>query len=112
MQVTRAVRGDFRAELAAVPDRPVSRAYVDDDEAADAIRDAVRDKFEKLVVLKPPVDLSRITLVLDSRETLSHVLNRGVAASFQQRHGPWAQGLGFPAVWLVGPTADLVVRLA
>jgi hypothetical protein len=112
MQVTRAVGEDFRAALAAAPDRPVFRSYVDDDEAADAIRDTVQDKFKRLVRLKPPVDLSRITLVLDSRETLIHVLNKGVAASFQRRHGAWAQGLGFQAVWLVGPTADLVVRLA
>jgi hypothetical protein len=112
VQVTRAVRGDFRADLATAPDRTVSRGYEDVHEAADDLRDAVRDKFDTLMKLKPPVDLGRITLVLDSRETLSHVLNKGVAASFQQRHGPWAQGLGFHAVWLVGPTADFVVRLA
>ncbi len=112
MQVTRAVRGDFRSELAAAPDRTVFRRYADDAEAADAIRDAVRDKFGKLMKLKPPIDLSRITLVLDARETLIFVLNKGVAASFLQRHGAWAQGLGLQAIWLVGPTADLVVRLA
>lgn len=112
MQVTRAVRGDFRAELATAPDRRVSRIYADDEEAADIIRDAIQDKAEKLRKLKPPVDLSSIVLVLDSRETLGHVLHKGVTASFLQRHGEWARGIGFRAIWLVGPTADLVVRLA
>jgi hypothetical protein len=110
MQVTRAARGDFRPRLADAPDRQVSHSYVDADEAADAIRDAIADKFKTLVEQRGLL-VSDVVLILDSRETLALIVNPDVVPSFRRRNGAWTSGLGFQSVWLVGPTAAYVFRL-
>jgi hypothetical protein len=110
LQVTRAVRGDFRAELAVTG--KVSREYKNADEAADALRDAIQDKASKLVNLKSSIILSEITLVLDARETLSHVVDPAVVSSFTIRYGDWAKALGLAEIWLVGPAVAFVEKLA
>jgi hypothetical protein len=108
-QVTRAVRGDFREKLANAPE--VSHAYGSFDEGADAIRETIEDKYQNLAV-KRQLPIDHIDLVLDSRETLILVLDPDVLASFRRRHAAWTQGLGFRAVWLVGPAVRFVFRLA
>jgi len=110
-QVTRAVRGDFRKKLANAPDRKVSHAYGSADDGADAIREAIEEKYQDLAV-KRQLPIGHIDLVLDSRETLILVLDPDVLTSFGRRHAAWAKGPGFRAIWLVGPAVRFVFQLA
>lgn len=52
-----------------------------------------------------------IHLALDAVHAPAHAL-RSVAEAFRRQHGRWATGVGFQEIWLVGPSVDLVQRLA
>ncbi len=110
-QVTRAGRGGFREKLANAPHRKVSHAYGSADDGADAIREAIEDKYQSLAVRRK-LPIGHIDLVLDSRETLILVLDPDVLTSFSRRHSAWTRALSFRAVWLVGPAVRFVFQLA
>ncbi|WP_055531809.1 hypothetical protein [Streptomyces graminilatus] len=52
-----------------------------------------------------------IHLALDAVHAPAHAL-RSVAETFRRQHGGWAVSVGFQEIWLVGPSVDLVQRLA
>ncbi|MDH6435945.1 hypothetical protein M2158_004485 [Streptomyces sp. SAI-144] len=52
-----------------------------------------------------------IHLALDAVHAPAHAL-RSVAQAFRRQHGVWAASVGFLEIWLVGPSPDLVQRLA
>jgi hypothetical protein len=58
----------------------------------------------------PPVRRSNLLLALDAMDTSGHSLGV-VINDFQKRHGAVARALGFQAIWIVGPLAELTSRL-
>lgn len=74
-------------------------------EAAEELKNAIAQK-EKI----PPRDRPSITLVIDSIETPGLVL-QGILSEFSRSCGGWASSLGFAAIWVVGPTAELTIKL-
>ena len=73
------------------------------DDAVHAIKVAMEDKtlFS---------ELAEIVLVLDATDSPRYAL-RAVADAFREQHVKWAAGVGYQAVWLVGPVTELVHRL-
>jgi hypothetical protein len=74
------------------------------EELAADIRAAVESK------LYPLPQRRELLLALDAIRSPAYVHDEVVAA-FLATHGEWAAGLGYWAIWLVGPTADLTRRL-
>jgi hypothetical protein len=72
-------------------------------DAVDAIKAAIEDKtlFS---------ELGEIVLALDATDSPRYAL-RAVADAFLAQHVAWAGGIGYQAIWLVGPVAELVHRL-
>jgi hypothetical protein len=70
------------------------------------IRTTVESKSKK----HTPAQRSKLLLALDAIRSPGHV-HEPVPARFLADHGPWAAGLGYQAIWLVGPTAVLTRRL-
>lgn len=68
------------------------------------IRAAVESK------LYPDAQRRKLLLALDAIRSPGYVEDPVVAA-FLAAHGAWAAGLGYRAIWLVGPTAELTHRL-
>ena len=58
----------------------------------------------------PPSRRRELLLALDAIRSPAYV-HDAVVAAFLATHGAWASGLGYRAIWLVGPTADLTRRL-
>jgi hypothetical protein len=85
-----------------------SNVYPSIEDAADALRNVIREKSEKKIVTLS--QRSNILLALDATETPSHVLDV-VVRSFRERHGQAARSLGFRGIWVVGPFAHLTFRL-
>ncbi len=77
-------------------------------EAASSIKAAVELKASDRKI--PTRDRHDITLALDATR-LPGLAFDAVVDQFQVDHGSWVKGLGFSAVWLVGPTPRLVWRL-
>jgi hypothetical protein len=81
-------------------------AHANADDAADDMRARVKAKTDRVA----PSARIGITLALDATDTSAYVL-QDVVRSFRTRHGTWAGGLGFDAIWVVGPTSSLTFRL-
>jgi hypothetical protein len=60
--------------------------------------------------LYSPAQRRKLLLALDAIRSPAYV-HDAVVAAFLATHGAWAAGLGYQAIWLVGPTADLSRRL-
>jgi hypothetical protein len=71
------------------------------------IRAAVESKVKKKYSL---AQRSNLPLALDAIRSPGHV-HEPVPTRFLADHGQWAAGLGYQAIWLVGPTAELTRRL-
>ena len=69
------------------------------------IRAAVESKLRY-----PPPQRRELLLALDAIRSPAYV-HDAVVAAFLATHGAWTAGLGYRAIWLVGPTADLTRRL-
>lgn len=76
------------------------------EELAANIRTAVESKSRK----HSPAQRSKLLLALDAIRSPGHV-HEPVTARFLADHGQWAAGLGYRAILLVGPTAELTRRL-
>lgn len=74
-------------------------------ELADALLEVARKKARL-----PPAQLGNLVLVIDARDTPVFAMG-AIVESFRQRHLDGATRLGFRAVWVVGPTVELVARL-
>lgn len=74
-------------------------------ESANAIRDAIEKKKQI-----PQADRRTLCLVLDATLVAGQALSP-VIEEFRRAHGAWARGLGFQAIWCVGPVPELVWRL-
>jgi hypothetical protein len=73
--------------------------------------DDVVDAVGWAIARKGRVDgRGKITLAIDGTDSTAPSL-RTVVLTFRQRHGRWARDEGHEAVWVVGPTVDLVNRL-
>jgi hypothetical protein len=70
------------------------------------IRTAVESKADQHV----PAQRGKLLLALDAIRSPGHV-HEPVPTAFLADHGQWAAGLGYQAIWLVGPTAVLTRRL-
>jgi len=77
-------------------------------EAANSIKAAVELKASDRKI--PTKDRRTITLALDATR-LPGLAFDAVVDQFRVDHGSWANGLGFSAIWLVGPVPRLVWRL-
>jgi len=73
---------------------------------ADRLRDAVRLKKDRI----PLAQRSRLVLAVDANRTPA-VCFDGVLVAFRASYGEWLSRIGFRAVWVVGPTRNLVRRL-
>jgi hypothetical protein len=102
VQVTQVER-DAQKTLAqagqAMSQRGVSELVAD-------IRTAVKAKADK----HAPAQRGKLMLALDAIRSPGHV-HEPVPTRFLADHGQWAAGLGYQAIWLVGPTAELTRRL-
>jgi hypothetical protein len=72
-------------------------------DAVDAIKAAIEGKTQFS-------ELGEIVLALDATDSPRYALG-AVADAFLALHATWAAGVGYQAIWLVGPVADLVHRL-
>jgi hypothetical protein len=81
----------------------VERSDPSVNDAVDSLEAAIKDKalFS---------ELGEIVLALDATDSSRYAL-RAVADAFLARHASWAASVGYQAIWLVGPSADLVHRL-
>jgi hypothetical protein len=60
--------------------------------------------------LYPDAQRRKLMLALDAIRSPGYVEDP-VMAAFLATHGTWAAGLGYQAIWLVGPTAELTHQL-
>lgn len=74
------------------------------EERVENIRAAVESK------LYPDAQRRKLLLALDAIRSPGYVED-AVVAAFLATHGTWAAGLGYQAIWLVGPTVELTRRL-
>lgn len=74
-------------------------------DAALALKKAIEHKTSI-----PPAQRSRLMLALDAYRLPALALGP-VASQFIEKHGAWAQSLGFFAVYVVGPLENFVARL-
>jgi hypothetical protein len=110
VQVTQVERAAWKL---LAPDRPASLQR-NVDELVAAIRAAVDAKGDPSPQRRkgiPRAQRKRLLLALDAIRSPGYVHDLVVAA-FLDQHGEWAVGLGFRAIWLVGPTAELTRRVA
>ncbi len=70
---------------------------------------ALRDAIEKKARI-PEGDRRVMSLVLDATLVAGHAMPP-VIEEFRRQHGEWARGIGFQAIWCVGPVQELVWRL-
>ncbi len=83
------------------------------DGLAGAIRAAIDAKGDPSSQRRKGVPRSRrerLVLALDAIRSPGYV-HEPVVTAFLDQHGEWAASLGYPAIWLVGPTAELTRRL-
>jgi hypothetical protein len=110
VQVTQVERAAWK--LLAL-DRPASLQRTLDELVA-AIRAAVDAKGDPSPRRRkgiPRAQRKRLLLALDAIRSPGYV-HQPVVAAFLDQHREWAAGLGFRAIWLVGPTAELTRRVA
>jgi hypothetical protein len=60
--------------------------------------------------LYPEPQRRKLLLALDAIRSPGHVED-SVVVAFLAAHGAWAAGLGYRAIWLVGPTTELTHQL-
>jgi hypothetical protein len=75
------------------------------EQVADAVQ-AMKVAIESKVLKAHPDTV----LVLDATDSARYALD-AVVAEFSARYGTWAAGVDFAAVWIAGPTTDMVHRL-
>jgi hypothetical protein len=80
-------------------------------ESGAALARALKRAIEVKVKRIDGLSRSGIVLVLDAVDWPALCFPR-VLESFQQEHGDWARSAGFQAVWLVGPTPDMIHQIA
>lgn len=73
---------------------------------ADSLLQSVKNKAKRYSA----VQRSEIVLALDAMDTAGHTFKH-VISDFQKRHGETVRGLGFKAIWVVGPLPELAARL-
>jgi hypothetical protein len=100
VQVTTPER-DAWSMLAKTP--TLKRTDPDVDDAVDSIKEAIERKTLF-------ADRGEIVLALDATDSTRYALETVVDA-FRKLHGTWATGIGYAAIWLVGPVASLVHRV-
>jgi hypothetical protein len=98
-QVERAVWSRLARDRHATLRRSVPELALD-------IRTAVESKSKKY----SSAQRSKLLLALDAIRAPGYV-HDAVVAAFVSDHGEWAAHLGYRAIWLVGPTADLTRQL-
>ena len=98
-QVERAVWNRLARDRQATLRRSVQELAVD-------IRTAVESKSNKY----SSAQRGKLLLALDAIRAPGYV-HHAVVAAFVSDHGEWAAHLGYRAVWLIGPTADLTHQL-
>jgi hypothetical protein len=98
-QVERAVWNRLARDRQATLRRSVPELAVD-------IRTALESKSKK----DSSAQRSKLLLALDAIRAPGYV-HDAVVAAFVSDHGEWAAHLGYRAIWLVGPTADLTRQL-
>jgi hypothetical protein len=103
IQVTRAVSAKSIWQL--LNETGCANAKQTIDEAADDLRDAIKRKE-----VIPLTQRGSIVLALDAIDSSGHALS-AVIDSFRRRFGTEITGLGFRAIYIVGPVATLVIRL-
>ena len=103
VQITRPASPDFWQSLNcnATAKRSISSA-----DAADDLLALVEAKARKT----SPSDRAQILLALDATETAVHAMP-SVVQTVQERRGSDISRQGFKAVWIVGPSDDLVFRI-
>jgi hypothetical protein len=100
VQVTTPERSAWKT-LAMQPD--LARSEPDVEDAVEAIRDAIVKK-------ELFAGIEKIDLTLDATDSSKYAF-KGVVDTFLARHGACASGIGYRAIWMVGPTTGLVHRL-
>jgi hypothetical protein len=85
-------------------DHQVTLQRSDQELAAD-----IRAALESKLIL--PAQRSNLLLALDAIRSPGYV-HSAVVAAFVTNHGEWAASLGYRAIWLVGPTAELTRQLS
>jgi len=98
-QVERVVWGAVAQAGQATSQRSVRELVAD-------IQTAVESKSNK----HAPAQRGKLLLALDAIRSPGHVHEPVPTASLAD-HGQWAAGLGYQAIWLVGPTSELTRRL-
>ena len=103
VQVTRPATPDFwqRLNRDATAERSISST-----DAANDLLALVEAKAQKT----SPSDRAHILLALDATETAVHAMP-SVAQAVRERRGADVARHGFKAVWIVGPSDDLVFRI-
>lgn len=86
----------------AVRQRREAETSITVDDAADLLRGAIRGKSL--------ADVAGVTLALNAMQAPALGMPK-VVASFRERHGDWAGGLGFDSIWVVGPHESFTHRL-
>jgi hypothetical protein len=99
VQVTRVERAAW-GTLAQTGQATLQRSI---EERVEDIRAAVESK------LYPDAQRRKLLLALDAIRSPGYV-EEAVVAAFLANHGTWAAGLGYRAIWLVGPTVELTRR--
>jgi hypothetical protein len=100
VQVTTPERAAWKT-LAMQPD--LARSEPDVEGAVEAIRNAIAKK-------ELFAGIEKINLALDATDSSRYAF-KGVVDVFLARHAAWASGIGYRAIWMVGPTTGLVHRL-
>jgi len=100
VQVTTPERDAWSA-LAKTPTLKRTDPGVDD--AVDSIKEAIERKTLF-------ADRGEIVLALDATDSPRYALETVVEA-FREQHSTWATGVGYAAIWLVGPVPNLVHRV-
>ena len=104
IQVTRAVsKQDIWRQLGRLGNATATATV---QRAADDLFWCVQTKAQKI----PHAQRSNLLLALDAMDTPGHALEV-VIQDFQKRYGGAVRALGFQAIWVVGPLAELTRRL-
>jgi hypothetical protein len=102
MQVTRPGPEQFWAHIGRTQQ---AHSHLAVDEAVHHLKNAIVGKNNI-----PSLQKAKLHLVLDATQTPDLAFAQ-VAAAFRANHISWARGLGFEAIWLIGPAPDFVHRL-
>jgi len=79
-------------------------------EAVGPLYEALKEKHRKDLKYREVREGKRVVLAVDATH-LSGYSFRSAVGAFREVHGRWAATLGFEAIWLVGPTAQMTYRI-